>query len=504
MHANRRRRPFVLAAVGLMVTLPAVAFVAAPAGAQTTTTASPGANLAGISASATASAIQVQPLTPGFVGAGNVAVGDLIEADAPYASTTSSTGPTNAGTATPVYPGPTASELGTVFQTFAPIPSSMANLMNDPVLAQSTYPPQINTKSSASYAPPGGSVTGVGTASTTSTAAGSTATAALNDTSLLGTGSTILNIPVPGGLLGPLVQHLHLGGPLLDIASSSATTQSIVGASSVTDTAHSDVGRISLLFGAIQIAGVSSDASAMSNGTTASETTSTKVGAVTVLGHSASIGPNGIQVDTKGLGAVAVSSVNAVLAALKQANLSVTTLQPTEQSQGNAASVSSGVVDIAFFDSNIPNPQGQVPFHALGLNFDLGLSQASADATSLPPFTTPPGLSSSSGSTGSGGGLPVSTPSSPGSPGTPSAYVPGTPGQVETVGGTPQSLGSSAGPGPALAAPSGSSTFGFNPLGFMGLPVRISWVVLAFILSLMAAGPLLAYANWQLLRGRSP
>jgi hypothetical protein len=39
--------------------------------------------------------------------------------------------------------------------------------------------------------------------------------------------------------------------------------------------------------------------------------------------------------------------------------------------------------------------------------------------------------------------------------------------------------------------------------GFLGIPVRVAWVVAAILLSIVAAGPLLAYANWQLLRGRT-
>jgi hypothetical protein len=36
----------------------------------------------------------------------------------------------------------------------------------------------------------------------------------------------------------------------------------------------------------------------------------------------------------------------------------------------------------------------------------------------------------------------------------------------------------------------------------LGAPVKVAWVVIAFLLSLVVSGPLLGYANWQLLRGR--
>jgi hypothetical protein len=492
-----------------MVLLPVAAFLAAPAGASSQT---PGANLAGLSSSATATALRVQPLTPGFVGAGNVALGNLIEADIPYASSTSSTGPTNAGTATPVYPGPIASDLGTVFETFAPIPPTFVNLLNDPVLARSTYPAQATTKSSSSYAPPTGAAAGVGTASTTSTDSGTTATAAVNDTSVLGTGSTTLSIPVVGGLLSGLLQQLHLSGPLLDVASSTATTESSVGASSLTATARTDVGRISLLFGAIQIAGIDSAASATSNGTTASQTNSLKMASVTVLGHAASIGPDGLSIDGASQGGPLAGLLNQILVALQQAGLTVNTVAPTEQVQGNAASVTSGALHIGFIDPNLPNPNGISPLHTVGLNLDLGQAEASSNATAVPPFAPLPGTAVRPSPTAqsTGGASSISTPGSAGVSGTPASYVPGTPGQVQTVGGTPASSGS----GPSTAglpntgasnpSSSGPSTGALKPLGFMGLPVKVSWVVLAFLLSLVGAGPLLAYANWQLLRGRSP
>ena len=64
------------------------------------------------------------------------------------------------------------------------------------------------------------------------------------------------------------------------------------------------------------------------------------------------------------------------------------------------------------------------------------------------------------------------------------------------------------GPWPTSSANGNARTAGPEPLSqpepasIMGTPVKLAWVVLAFLISLVLAGPLLAYANWQLLRGR--
>jgi hypothetical protein len=488
MPSLARRRAAIAASSVLLVGLPLGAFLMAPAEAQLGT--SPIPSLAGYSSSAVATAIQLQPLTPGLVGAGNVSLGNLIQASIPYASSDSTTGPSSSGTASPVYPGPTASQLGTVFNTFSPLPPAFVTLLNDPVLAQSTYPPQVKVGSSGKYSPPLAGLVGVGTAQTSSNASGSTATAAVSDTSLLGSGSA-------PGLLGMLG---NLSGPLLEVATSTASTRSIVGTSAITATAHTEVGKISLLFGLIQIAGITSDASASSNGTTGNQTNALKIGSVTVAGHAASIGPNGIQIDKASQGNGLVGILNQVLILLNQVGLSVNTIAPTEQLQGNSATVTSGALHIAFVDPNVPNPNGLVPIHSIGLDLDLGLTQASASATVPPTFPTTPLSTLQS--------VPTSTGlSTPGSSGSGPSFVPGTPGQVQTIPGTPGTPGSGAGSSASTnngSGSNGSSQGAATPIGFLGLPIKLSWVVLAFVLALVGSGPLLAYANWQLLRGRSP
>jgi len=468
----RRRKVALSIAAGLMVCLPIAAFMLAPS-ATAQSNAAPGSDLAGIDTSATAAGIQVAPLTPGIVGAGNLTQGNLVEADMPYAASTVSTGPATGGTASPAYPGPTAAGAGTALQTFSPsFPATLVNLLNDHELAESAYPPQLTAGTSGSYTPPGGSAAGVGTASTQSGPAGTTATATLNNTALAGSG-------------------------LVDVSSSTSTTSATVQAASVATTANAVINGITIV-GVIKIAGINSDASASSNGTVGQESGDLRIGAVTVAGFPAYIGPNGIHLVSTDEGVLAVTALNEALAALQQAGLSVTTIAPTSQQSGPSASVTSGAVQIAFIDPNVPNPQGDVPLSSIGIEIDLGLTAASADATGLPPFTPFPSIST---------------------PPVTQAVVP--PVTVSPGGGSPSSTGvspavtnpvpTSATPVPpaiATAAPPAETPSTplptVSPASFLGLPVRMAWVVIAVVLSIIAAAPLLGYANWQLLRGRTP
>jgi hypothetical protein len=476
---NRRRSAAVAAGV-LVVALPTMAFFLAPTAHADD---SPGANLAGINASAVAQAALVQPLTPGLVGAGNLAQGNLFEVAMPYASSSSSTGPSSTGVASPVYPGPTAAQLGTVLSTFQPIPATLQSALDDPAVAQSDYPPQVGTGSSSTYAPPGGSTTGVGTASSSASDSGATSTAATSDT--------------------------VLPASMLEIASSTATATTEVQASSVQATAHTDVGTIKLLGGLVTIAGLSSDATAASDGNNGEPTGNLQIGAVTVAGQAAYIGPDGLHLSSSSQLGTLVPVLNQVLTALAQAGLSVRTLAPTLTTDGTSAEVTSGALQIEFVDPHIPNPNGMVPVSSVGFDLDLGLSQASADATALPPI--PPFGSSGPTASGTGGmGAAASAPaavSAAGAPSAPTSAGSGSqPSTAEPSGGPGPVLG--AGPTPARAplpaaasGPRAASTL-IEPAGFFGLPIRASWVVVACLLSVVAAGPLLAYANWQLLRGR--
>lgn len=477
-----RRRLATAAAVSCMVAFPVIGLALAPEAQADSSSgpSGPGSNLAGLNASSSSSGVQIEPLTPGVVGAGNVSQGNLFEIAVPYAGAGSTTGPSNTAVSSPVYPGPTAANAGNALGTFAPqFPPAFLNLLNYPALAQADYPPERTVGTSGYYSPPAGSQTGAGDAS-----------AKAGDSGAESSSSSTSN-QLPGGL---------------SVASSTADASTSVLASSLEATGHSVVGTITLLGGQIVIDGLSSKATASSNGNQGSATSDLQIGAVTVAGQKASIGPNGITLPSGSQGSSLFPSANQVLIALQQAGISVHTVAPVTTYDGSSASVTSGGVQILFMDQHIPNPNGQVPLSSVGLEYDIGFSQATADATALPPFQ-PFGSGS-----GFGAGAPAA--GAPASPMTGAAPAgPATSGVVPTGGASSRAIPAPSvlAPGsPATAQPKGGATGSppadlgpVTPASALGMPVRVAWVIIAFLLSLVAAGPLLAYANWQLLRGRS-
>lgn len=472
---RRRRRAATGAALCILVGLPLAAFELAPTAHADEP---PGSNLAGLGASAFASGVQVAPLTPGIVGAGNLSEGNLFEVAIPYAGAATSTGPSNSGVASPLYPGPTAASAGNALGTFG-FPPQLAQNLNYPVLAQSAYPAQVSIGTSGTYAPPWGSAAGIGTAQSNSGPAGTTSTASASANAL------------PAGVL--------------TVASSTSKAATVVKASSIASSSHTEIGTVELMGGAVVISGITSDASAQSDGSTGTHSDDLRIGSVTVGGQKAWIGPDGIHLasGTQGNGLAAVA--NQVLSALQQAGITVKTLAPTNQDDGALGSVTSGVVQITFIDHNIPNPNGQVPVSSVGIAVDLGLASASADATALPPL----GQLGSFGPSSSGGGNPVSTGSAI-SPATQqpigSPTVATGPGPVSSglpsPTGTAASVPSSASPSGQVAGPPPTGLSNPQPAAVLGRPVTVGWMVAAVLLSIMLSGPLLGYANWQLLRGR--
>jgi hypothetical protein len=471
------RRRAALASAGLVVVLPLSAFLIAPAGADD----SPGANLAGINATSNATGVQISPLTPGVVGAGNVSQGNLVEAALPYAASSTSTGPSSSAVASPAYPGDTAAGAGNALGTFAPqFPPALLNLLNYPVVARADYPAQLTTGSSSTYSPPGGPAAGAGTAAASATDSGSAAQATTSDSGI---------------------------SAAIEIGSSRTSSNTVLGASSVKATAHSDVSTVTLLGGVVRIAGISSDASASSDGSTGTETSGLTIASVTVAGQAASIGPKGITVNSAGQGSLLVPDANSALAALQQAGISVRTVAPVSSTDGASATVTSGAVQITFLDDNLPNPNGAIPVSSVGLDVYLGLSSATADATALPPFTNvvSPAVPSGSGSTpasvSTGGSASVLAAPAVAATSGPVLATP-TAGVGQTSAAAP-SLGSTTPTTAAAAAAGGAPSPATVPAATLfGAPLKVAWVVIAFLLSLVAAGPLLGYANWQLLRGR--
>jgi hypothetical protein len=456
----RRRRWAVVAATAIMVGAPGAAFWIAPASGASG--GAPGSQLAGINTDSTSTAARVVTFTPGLAPTGNAVTGTIVEADMPYATSNAGTGPTTGGTAALVWPGDVAANLGNAAHTFAPtFPATLANLLNDPVAAHSAYPAQLHTPAKSSFPP--GAPAGVGTATTSSSAGNSTSRAAVSDLPLLGSKK----------------------GPLIDVASTTTDSSVTVNASSVSAQAETHIGHITIA-GVVQIDGIASTAFASSDGVNGRHSNTLHIGGVTVAGVAASIGPNGITLNDKAqhLPIDVVNLANTTLSALQQAGLVIRLVPADGVDSGDGSSATSGSLQILFNDPNIPNlgaliPQVPIPLpNSFGFEVDLGGSQADAAATQLPGATSVPPASNGSPGTSSGGGNNI--------------------GGTGTTGGIPGGPSvTTTGPGsgtPIVAAPAAT---------VLGLPIHAAWIVIAFLLSLLAAGPLLAYANWQLLRGRS-
>jgi hypothetical protein len=478
---RRRQKAAVAIAAGILVAGPSAAFWVAPATADTPA-AAPGSELAGINANATGSAIQFDIDVPGILPLGNAAKGDIINISAPFATSAANTGPTTSGIAAPAWPGTALANAGSLVETFSPqVPHALVKLLNDPVVARSTYPAQLNVKTRGKYNPV--SAANVGTSTTDSSAGATHSRSELTDVVPIGPTSPLSGLTK----LLSLGQQKSAAGPLIEIGSAIASSQALVHAASVSTASHSNIGTITIA-GLIEIDGVSSDASAASDGKLGRQKSHLHIGSVTVAGVSASIGPKGITINKKAnQNADLVPVANALLTALEQAGITVHTIEPSSQVKGSAAEVTSGALQIGFQDNNIPNLGALLPQlplllpNSLGIHLNIGASEADADATPLPGFTSP--VTGPPATTPTTGGLPPvgsAVPPSGGSfPTGPTVSTPPLPGQT-----------------PVIAIPQANNSA-------FGLPVRVAWVVGAFVLSLLAAGPLLAYANWQLLRGRT-
>ena len=399
-------------------------------------------------------------LIPGLLPLGDPTKGNFIQASIPYSDSTSSTGPTNGSVTSPAWPGDAVATAGSAVGTFAPTaPVALLKLLQYPVVARSTFPDQVGIGTSGSFGV--GRPTAIGSGTTTSSASGTTGTAHVTDLTPLGVSKA--------------------GVPLIEIGSATATTTSTVKAASVTNRAETRIGRISIA-GVITIDGINTTATASSDGKTGTSNATTDIGSVKVGGLAASIGPDGVTINGKGQGDILVKTANKLLGTLQKLGISITALAPQTTKDGNQADARSGAVLVKFEDDNLPDlgkiaPQLPVPLpNSAGLELSLGLSQATAAATLLSDVT-PPDLPPA-----------VSTTAPGGSAGT------------DVGGGTlpPIDAGTVT---PPVAPPVVATQ---PEAAVLGVPVRTAWVVVSFLLALLIAGPLLTYANWQLLRGRTP
>lgn len=329
----------------------------------------------------------------------------LSEVDLPEDTSDFESGPYGYGLASVLWPGAVAGNVGSLSGEL-PIPSQLAPLfgdLNDPVKAESYYPAG---PTQVDY--PSGNQTGAVEMSSQATANGISAKAGLGDIGV-------------AGLLS-----------LQSVQGSTTATASDVAQS----TASGSFSSLSLLGGLITVGATTSSATAESDGLHPSGTSQTHIGAITVLGHSVSVGSDGLVVGpatATGLSALTAPTTALVNQLIGLIDLKMMMLPQQTISQAPAEQITSAGLQISFslpaaidpsLDcsalNSLPSELQQLsvictlPGLIQGASLTLTLARVTAQAVATPPFGSGP---SSTPITPNGAGT-VPTASSPSASGT--------------------------------------------------------------------------------------
>jgi hypothetical protein len=439
-------------------------------GANAATTTANGQVIAGYTVSALAAGFRYQLNSPGLLPVGDAQVGTIMEYDVPFARISVGEGPVIDSLGSPVYPGDTAARLGSALGTFG-----APGVPNDPVLAESNYPPSPQYPTSAQFNQAAGG-TGSGAASASSTATQTDASANADVTA-----ASLANAPG--------------GKSPLQSASGDTTTTSDIGAACVDATAQSRTGAISIA-GVIAIGSVVGYAATRSDGTTAVPEATLKVGAVTVGGLPAFIDASGIHLASQQpVGAAVVQVVSSQLQkTLASKDMTIKLIQPSTTTKGGLATADSGGVEVTM-KQTLPGvgqpPAGTAPLPLQNI-VEYGAASTSVDATTAPApgSSSSPPVASGGSSSGTGTGV-TPLPAVSGGTSGPGDITTGSPGSAVTPPTPTSGIG-----GQALAA---------TPISAVpprGSPAPIGWILVGILLAITATAPLLGYARWQLLEGR--
>jgi hypothetical protein len=476
--------------------------MAAVAGTGAGADSAAGTSLAGYNASALAVGAQFGFDVPNVVPLPNE---NLIEEDVPFSRTTVGSGPVADALGAPYYPGDIAADLGSLLITFG----APALPLNDPILAQSKFPTSPGYPAHATFGiAPSSSTTlhpSIFSSEATTSPLGGSASGTVADLALDELGVT-KTLP----LLGP-----SSAGSLLNVGNVSATNDVALTTGDITATATSEVKGVDIA-GLVDIASLTSTATAVSDGTTGTPTASLHLGQVTVDGESAFIDGTGVHLSATSAAAATKAPITpaqlqqSLDATLAQDGISIRVLNPVLTTTGAQATADAGGLQIAIahqFDVPfIPN-EPTIPLPELGnvglpaglytftTTITLGLAQTSVAASALaseiaPLATTPPvedipGLTtfgSTNFGTGSGGIFGSTGTSNPTS-------------SVQSLPAT------GPGSGQALPPPVPSAATDFP---IHGIPPPIGWTIAALLACILAAYPLLLLARWQFVTGRRP
>lgn len=440
---------------------------AAPVWAATRSTAraaATGEPVAGYGLTARSTAIRYALASPGLLPVGDASKGDIFEVDVPIARTNVTGGPVIGVIASPLYPGDTASHLGTAIATFSPQAPAIPNY---PIVAEANYPPAPGFGQDAAFAAP--AVPGVGAGSSASHAGPEGATA----------DSQVNSVAMP------------VDAPLVSVASARTTNDVDLKEDSVVSTAEAHIGAINI-GGVITIDGINAIATTSSDGKTPKPGAALEIGKVSVAGQPAFIDADGIHlVGQQPVGSGVAPGVEALLQkTLKTDGLSIRAISPKTSTENGVASADTGGVLITIERTipavgvpglavpNVPPGTPDIPLH---IEITLGGAQTTATATVV-------GADVEAASTGTdlpGADVQGDQFAADIAPVGPGASATGALGQPTSTAGSLQPVAATGNPLPR------------------GTPIPIAWVLAGVALSIALMGPLMGYARWQLLEGRT-
>jgi hypothetical protein len=292
---------------------------------------------------------------------------------------------------------------------------------------------------------------------------------------------------------------------VIDVGNISANNTVVLGANSITATSTTQVGTIGVA-GLIDIAGLTSTASASSDGMTGTPKATLKLGQVTVDGQAAYIDDKGVHIATSDSSSVGITPQQlqrSVDATLSQDGISIRVLDPVLTTNGpSAKSDAGGLVITLSHQLAVPFIPGEptIPVPALG---NVGLPAGLYTATTTITFGLAQANVAASGLSSSAGVLPNSiTPDTSGGTGF-GTTLPSTLAGTGFVGGSVQSFPAS---GPGSAAGSGiplvPRVTGASAFPILGVPSPVGWTVAALLACILIAYPMLLLARWQFLAGR--
>ncbi|HUC37603.1 MAG TPA: hypothetical protein VMR97_10830 [Acidimicrobiales bacterium] len=452
---------------------------------------------------------------------------NLLEEDVPFARTLVQQGPVVNAIGTPYYPGDILGHFGSLLSEFAPSQLTSAptigNLLltNDPLLAEAEYPAVPGHGQDASFGgtPPAGVPIAPNVASGTAHADenGASVTATISDLQTSppsSTNSSLAHLGPAASSNGSLLSDSS--GPMLDIGSIQSTNGVNIGQAQITGTA-TDVLKTIDVAGVLDISQITSSAGASSDGNTGSPTSSFHLAGVTVDSQPAYIDNQGVHVSgtsTSSTGVTPQQAQNSLNATFAQDGISVRLLDPATNTNGAEGTSNAGGLVISFVHQfNVPYVQGeptvpvcvQVPpsptcgsgkndYGGLGnqalpagtytatTSITLGSATSDVQATQVPASSPSSALSSLPGGdlqlglSTLGSSFPAGSSTTFGAPGTN-----GSPGTATS----PQSLGARTS----------------DRLPF-GIPAPVGWLVVALVLCVITAYPMLLAARWQFLSGR--